>query len=227
MNRRLWGGGAVALLLLAVAAVGPAVAPHDPNRQDLVAVRQPPVWAGGAWAHALGTDSLGRDILSRLLWGARVAVIVAVASAAISAAVGVPVALVAGYARGRVDTLLMRITDIFLAFPRLVMALAFVAAIGPGIENAVIAIAITAWPPYARVARAETLTLRNSDFINAVRLQGGTQSARLLLLAGAPLGEPVARYGPFVMNTERELLQAFEDYRSGRMGEITRTARLG
>ena len=92
MNGKLWAGGVIALLLLVLAAAGPALAPHDPNRQDLVSVRQPPVWAGGAWRHPLGTDSLGRDILSRLLWGARVAVVVAVASAVISALIGVPVA---------------------------------------------------------------------------------------------------------------------------------------
>jgi peptide/nickel transport system permease protein len=93
---------------------------------------------------------------------------------------------VAGYMGGWIDAVLMRITDIFLAFPRLILALAFVAALGPGIENAVIAIALTAWPPYARIARAETLTIRNSDFIAAVRLQGAS-SARIIFRHVAPL----------------------------------------
>src|SRR5262249_59528887 len=96
MNGKLWTGGAIALLMLGLAVLGPTVAPHDPNRQDLVSVRQPPVWAGGALRHPLGTDSLGRDLLSRLLWGARVALVVAVAGALISALVGGPVAPVAG-----------------------------------------------------------------------------------------------------------------------------------
>ncbi|TGP68136.1 ABC transporter permease, partial [bacterium M00.F.Ca.ET.227.01.1.1] len=92
--------------------------------------------------------------------------------AVIAAPIGLLVGTVAGYAGGWTDAVLMRITDIFLAFPKLVLALAFVAALGPGIENAVLAIAITSWPPYARIARAETLTVRNSDFIKAVQLMG-------------------------------------------------------
>ncbi len=92
--------------------------------------------------------------------------------AVIAAPVGLLIGTVAGYAGGFVDTLLMRITDIFLAFPKLILALAFVAALGPGIENAIIAIAVTAWPPYARIARAETITIRGTDFIKAARLQG-------------------------------------------------------
>ena len=94
-------------------------------------------------------------------------------------AVGLAVGTIAGYVGGWLDIVLMRITDIFLAFPRLILALAFVSALGPGIENAVIAIAITAWPPYARIARAETLTVRNADYIAAVRLQGAS-SARII-----------------------------------------------
>ena len=129
MNGKLLAGGIIALLLLALATAGPALAPHDPNRQDLSAIRQPPVWAGGAWAHALGTDSLGRDVFSRLLWGARVALVVAVASAAISALVGVPVALVAGYWRGPVDTLLMRLVDVWMSIPAVLLAIALMAVL--------------------------------------------------------------------------------------------------
>jgi peptide/nickel transport system permease protein len=100
--------------------------------------------------------------------------------------VGLLVGTVAGYAGGWLDTILMRVTDIFLAFPRLILALAFVAALGPGIENAIIAIAITAWPPYARLARAETLTVRHSDFIAAAKMQGAS-AARIVLAHIAPL----------------------------------------
>lgn len=126
----------------------------------------------GTDGHILGTDSLGRDILSRLIYGARITLYIVALVALIAPVVGLLVGTVSGFLGGWVDIVLMRITDIFLAFPRLVLALAFVAALGAGIENAVIAISLTAWPPYARIARAETLTIRSSDYISAIKLQG-------------------------------------------------------
>jgi peptide/nickel transport system permease protein len=160
-------GLAIVVSLVAMAAVAPWISPHSPFEQDLARRLQPP----GA-AHWLGTDELGRDISSRLLHGARTTLGIVLLAALLVAPVGLMVGTAAGFLGGWVDSALMRVTDIFLAFPRLILALAFVAALGPGIENAVIAIACTAWPPYARIARAETLTIRNSDFIAAVRLQG-------------------------------------------------------
>ena len=172
MNAKLWAGGAIALLLLVLASAGPALAPHDPNRQDLISVRQPPVWAGGAWRHALGTDSLGRDILSRLLWGARVAVVVAVASAVISALIGVPVALVAGYVRGRVDTALMRVVDVWMSIPAVLLAIALMAVLGLGLWKVILAIVIVDWTRFARVIRGEVLALREREFVEAARAIG-------------------------------------------------------
>jgi peptide/nickel transport system permease protein len=172
VNAKLWAGAAIALLLVALAAAGPAIAPHDPNRQDLVSVRQPPVWAGGEWRHALGTDSLGRDILSRLLWGARVAVVVAVASAAISAMIGVPVAIVAGYARGRVDTALMRLVDVWMSIPAVLLAIALMAVLGLGLWKVILAIVIVDWTRFARVIRGEVLALREREFVEAARAVG-------------------------------------------------------
>ena len=129
--------------------------------------------------HPFGTDDLARDILSRVIHGTRLTLLVVILVAVIATPIGLIVGTTAGYFGGWVDVVLMRITDIFLAFPRLILALAFVSALGPGIENAIIAIAITSWPPYARLARAETLTIRETDFINAIRLQGAS-SARIL-----------------------------------------------
>jgi len=161
-------GLAILIVLLLVAAFAPWIAPHDPFAQDLTNRLQPL----GAEGHPLGTDSLGRDILSRLIYGSRITLYIVTLVALIAPVAGLIVGTVAGYVGGWIDMILMRITDIFLAFPRLVLALAFVAALGAGIENAVLAISLTAWPPYARIARAETLTIRNSDYISAVRLQG-------------------------------------------------------
>jgi peptide/nickel transport system permease protein len=130
--------------------------------------------AAAVGAHWFGTDDQGRDILSRIIHGSRITLYVVVLVAVLAAPVGLAGRHGGGLCGGWVDAVLMRITDIFLAFPRLILALAFVAALGPGIENAVIAIAITSWPPYARIARAETLTMRQADYIAAVRLIGAS-----------------------------------------------------
>ena len=161
-------GLGILLFLVFVAALAPWLSPHDPFDQDLAARLLPP----GSENYILGSDGLGRDILSRVIYGSRITLYIVTLVAIIAPVAGLFVGTVAGYAGGWADVVLMRITDIFLAFPRLVLALAFVAALGAGIENAVLAISLTAWPPYARIARAETLTIRNSDFIHAVRLQG-------------------------------------------------------
>ena len=161
--------GLIVLCILILAAIfAPVLASHDPFAQDLGQRLLPP----GENGHLLGTDSLGRDIYSRLLFGARISIYIVLLVAMVAPLVGLIMGTVSGYAGGWIDVLLMRITDIFLAFPRLILALAFVAALGAGIENAVLAISLTAWPPYARIARAETLTIRNSDYIHAIRLQG-------------------------------------------------------
>lgn len=161
-------GLGIILLLIGTALFAPFLAPHDPFVQDL-AFRLQPL---GTEGHILGTDTLGRDILSRMIYGSRITLYIVALVAMIAPIAGLLVGTVSGYAGGWTDIVLMRITDIFLAFPRLVLALAFVAALGAGIENAVLAIALTAWPPYARMARAETLTIRSSDYISAIRLQG-------------------------------------------------------
>ncbi len=180
-NRLALVGLTIVVLLVGVAAFAPWLAPHAFDAGDLNQRLLPP-----SAVHWFGTDDQGRDILSRLVHGSRITLFVVMLVAVLAAPIGLLVGTVSGYAGGYLDAALMRITDIFLAFPRLVLALAFVAALGPGIENAVIAIAITSWPPYARIARAETLTIRQADYISAVRLLGAGP-ARIVLRHVVPL----------------------------------------
>jgi len=172
-NRLAMVGLGIVIALIVIAAMAGVLAPYDPILGgDLRLERLLPPSA----AHLMGTDAQARDIFSRILFGARLTLMVVALVAVIATPVGLLVGTTAGYFGGWIDTVLMRVTDIFLAFPRLILALAFVAALGPGIENAIIAIAITSWPPYARLARAETLTIRDADHIAAIRLQGASST---------------------------------------------------
>ena len=183
-NRLAMVGLAIVLALVAVALLANVLAPYPPTVGELSQRLLPP-----SSAHVFGTDDQGRDIFSRLLHGSRITLFVVALVAVLAAPVGLLVGTASGYAGGWIDAVLMRITDIFLAFPRLILALAFVAALGPGIENAVIAIAITSWPPYARIARAETLSIRQADYISAVKLLGASP-LRIVLRHVMPLCVP-------------------------------------
>jgi peptide/nickel transport system permease protein len=168
-NRLAMIGLTIVLLLILVAVFANHLTSYSPTvGGDLRTERLLPP----SMAHWMGTDDQARDILSRVVYGSRLTLLVVALVAVIATPIGLLVGTTAGYFGGWVDTILMRVTDIFLAFPRLILALAFVAALGPGIENAIIAIAITSWPAYARLARAETLTISRADFICAIRLQG-------------------------------------------------------
>ncbi len=187
-GRRLLGsplavfGLLIVLLLVSAAAFAPLLTRGvSPLTQDLAARLRPP-----SGAHWFGTDELGRDIYARTVFGARSTLAIVALVGLIVVPVGLAVGTAAGYAGGLLDAVLMRVTDVFLAFPSLVLALAFAAALGPGIVNAVIAISLTAWPPYARLARAETATIASSDFIAAVVLQGASVP-RILLRHIVPL----------------------------------------
>ncbi|MGO4403293.1 nickel transporter permease [Bosea sp. RAF48] len=177
-------GLAIIVLLLLVAAFAPLIAPFDPLAQALDKRLLPP--SATNW---FGTDALGRDIFSRIVYGTRITLVIVLLVVVTVGPFGLLIGAVSGYFGGWVDRLLMRITDVFLAFPRLVLALAFVAALGPGIVNAIIAIAITTWPPYARVARAETMVIRNQDYIEAMRLQGASR-ARIIWKHVVPMCMP-------------------------------------
>jgi peptide/nickel transport system permease protein len=174
--------GVVALVVVIGAAIfAPQVAPHDPARQSLIRRFIPPVWAaGGNASYLLGTDQVGRDILSRMIHGARVSLIVGVSAVIVSLTVGVGLGLLSGFAGGRVDTVIMTVVDVTLSFPQLLLALAFVAALGPSLLTIIVVLGLTGWERYTRVVRAEVLALREKDFVEAARAMGAT-STRMLL----------------------------------------------
>ncbi len=180
-NKLAMAGLIIVLALVFCAIAAPLLATYNPATQELSNRLSVPTAA-----HWLGTDELGRDVYSRLLFGARVTLGMVIAVVILVAPFGLAIGCIAGYFGGWADQALMRITDIFLAFPRLILALAFVAAIKPGITSGIIAIALTTWPPYARLARAETLTIRNTDYIAAVRLTGAS-SWRIILRHVVPM----------------------------------------
>jgi peptide/nickel transport system permease protein len=159
----------VIVLLILVAAFAPVIASQSPIAQDLSQTLKPP-----SAAHWFGTDEYGRDIYSRVIYGSRETLYIISLVFVTVGPVGLAVGTVSGYFGGIVDTVMMRITDLFLSFPSLILTLAFVAAMGPGLDHAVLAIALTSWPPIARLARAETLTVRSSDYVAAARLQGAS-----------------------------------------------------
>ena len=177
-------GLTVIVLICLVALFAPVIAPGSPTAQNLE-LRL----TGPSAEHWFGVDELGRDEFTRIVHGSRITLMIVLLVAVIAAPVGLAVGTVSGYYGGWVDTVLMRITDIFLSFPGLVLALAFVAALGPGIQNAIIAVSLTAWPPIARLARAETLTIRGSDYISAVRIQGAP-NWRIILFHISPMCVP-------------------------------------
>jgi peptide/nickel transport system permease protein len=184
-NPLAMAGLAVVTLLFAMAVFAPLLASRDAAYIQTLTDRLQYF----SWTHPFGTDELGRDIYARIVFGSRITFRIVILVSLIVVPIGLGIGLPAGYFGGWIDAVLMRITDIFLAFPRLVLALAFAAALGPGIENAVIAIGLTTWAPYARLARAETLTRRNAEFIEAAELQGASH-LRILFTQIMPLCLP-------------------------------------
>jgi len=171
----------IVLILIFVAIFAPYIAPHDPITMNLDNRLAPP-----SMSHLLGTDELGRDILSRIIHGAGVALKIMIIVLAIDLPLGILLGLVAGYFGGWVDEVIMRISDIFMAFPRLILAMAIGTALGPSLVNTMIAIAVTMWPTYARLARAETLSIKERTFIEAEKALG-TSKTRILLSSILPL----------------------------------------
>ena len=174
----------VAFVILALFA--PLIAPHDPTRQFRDHLLQPPFWeAGGSLAHALGTDALGRDMLSRLIHGARYSFYVGIVVVTIAASGGIVIGLLAGFAPRWVDTIIMRVMDIILAFPSLLLALVLVAILGPSLTNAMIAIAIVLQPHYVRLTRASVMSERSKDYVTGAKV-AGAGTARLMFITVLP-----------------------------------------
>lgn len=170
MRARWLGRFAAGLLVLAalVAIFGNQLAPHDPNQQDLLARLQPPAWnAGGSWSHPLGTDQLGRDMLSLLIVGARTTLLIALVGALIEAIMGLSVGIIAGYVGGRVERLLMQWTEVQMAFPSLLIVITMVLVIGNQLPIIIVALAINGWMIFAQVSRSAVRTLRTQPFVEA------------------------------------------------------------
>lgn len=172
-NRGAVAGLMLFVALVAIALAAPLFAPHDPDEQFRNALLAPPAWvSGGSWAYLLGTDPLGRDILSRLIFGSRFSLFIGVVVVSVSLVGGIVLGLIAGFFRGFVDTFIMRVMDVILAFPSLLLALTLVAVLGPGLLNAMIAIAIVAQPHYVRLTRAAVMAERNRDYVTSARVAG-------------------------------------------------------
>jgi len=175
LGRLKWGvGGAVIFVLIVLSALlAPVISPHDPLSVDIRHRMAPPAWMeGGTREHLLGTDQIGRDLLSRVIWGGRVSLVVGVMAVLLSATIGVLLGLAAGYFAGEVDWIIMTVINVMLTFPFVLLALAVIAVLGPSVPNMIMVLGATGWPVYARVIRAETLALRERDFVVAARALG-------------------------------------------------------
>ena len=160
----------IVLILIVLAIIGPYIAPYDPYLQNIDERLKPP-----NWKHLCGTDQLGRDIFSRILYGCRISLSIAILVVLVSTSIGLILGLISGYLGGIADEILMRITDMFFAFPRLILAMAVAAALGPGLYNVMFSIATVSWPVYARLVRACVLQIKNETYIEAARAIGASR----------------------------------------------------
>jgi peptide/nickel transport system permease protein len=183
LTRAVWPLVAIAILLVIsfAAVAGPAIAPKDPNRQNIINRLQPPMVAdrAGVVQHYLGTDALGRDVLSRLIYGARVSLLVGFTAVFIGGVLGVVLGMAGGYFGGRVDALIMRLADIQLAFPFILLAIMFLVVLGSGVLNLVLILGIGQWVTYARIARAQTMSQREKEYVEAALALGSSGASVL------------------------------------------------
>jgi peptide/nickel transport system permease protein len=166
----------ILLGLIVTAIFAPRVAPHNPIRERLIDRLLPPAWAkDGEWQYLLGTDHLGRDLVSRMIYGSRVSLVVGSAAVILGGVLGVVLGVTAGFLRGHTDEVIMALADMQLAFPTILLAIAIIAVLGPSFTNLVIVIGISGWVTYARIARGQVLSVREQEFIEAIRAQGGSR----------------------------------------------------
>jgi dipeptide transport system permease protein len=181
LGARLWLSGGWLTLLVLGAALAPWIAPHDPLAQDLFAGRLPPFWQDGAQpGYPLGTDSLGRDVLSRMLHGARLALVVALVAGTLTCLIGATLGLIAGYYRGWADIIISRIVDIWMAFPPVLFAILLIAVLGTGLTSIIIAIVVIDWTRFARVVRAEAMTQGAMDYVASAQVSGRGRFSTML-----------------------------------------------
>jgi peptide/nickel transport system permease protein len=166
-------GVVIAILWILIAIFAPLIAPHDPLAQNAVPSQSP------SWSHFFGTDELGRDVFSRVIYGSRVSLPIALVLVALAAAIGSTVGAIAGYLRGPADGILMRLTDLVFAFPPIILAMVVAAVLGRGLLNAALAIVVVAWPSYARVARGLVLSVGDSEYVQSARLLGASSRKAL------------------------------------------------
>lgn len=178
MRAKVYIGGAIVLILVVVGTTAPVLAPHDPNAQQLRRTLQAPQWFGGA--HFLGTDNLGRDVLSRVVYGARVSLLVAFAVVIISGLVGVTLGAISGYFGGKIDFAIQKSVEVVWAFPPLLLAITILAFLGQGLFNLILALVAQRWIQYCRVVRGQALSLRTRDFVTATRALGAPDSVIIL-----------------------------------------------
>jgi peptide/nickel transport system permease protein len=166
-------GSLILMIVIGAALAAPWVAPHDPAKQSLLRRFTPPMWQpGGDARYPLGTDQVGRDVLSRIIHGARISLMVGVAAVLVSLAIGVTAGLVSGFIGGKTDTVIGTMVDINLSFPQILLALAFVAALGPSLTTIIVVLGFTGWERYTRVVRAEVMALREKEVVEAARAIG-------------------------------------------------------
>ncbi|APW37223.1 dipeptide ABC transporter permease DppC [Rhodoferax koreense] len=175
-NNGAVAGLAIVVLVLLVALLAPWIAPYAPNQTDTSVFLKPPFWQqGGSTAHLLGTDAIGRDILSRLMHGARLSLVIGVAVVAISVVVGTVLGLLTGFFRGIFEIAVMRLMDIILTLPSLLLAIVIVAILGPGLMNAMLAVAVVVLPHYVRITRAAVIAEVSRDYVTAARMNGASR----------------------------------------------------
>jgi peptide/nickel transport system permease protein len=166
-------GFIITALVILTAIFAPQLAPYDPNAQNYTSMNKPPMWLeGGSSDHLLGTDNLGRDILSRVIYGSQVSLIVGLVAVIISGAIGLWLGLIAGYFGGWIDNVIMRLVDAFLAIPNILFLLVILGVIGPGLSTIIVVIGLTAWVSYARLVRGEVLIIKEREFVKAARTIG-------------------------------------------------------